>query len=72
MEEMKTFRNTPALLANERLFSKYPQVISDLFERLMSVDERAKEGLYTTLHRGIKENFWNLETLKDWLQFRKV
>jgi electron transfer flavoprotein-quinone oxidoreductase len=72
MKEMKTFRNSPALLSNGRLFSKYPQVISDLFENLMSVDEHAKEGLYKTLRRGLKENFWSLETFRDWLQFRKI
>jgi electron transfer flavoprotein-quinone oxidoreductase len=72
MREMETFRNSLSILENERLFSKYPQVISDLFEKVMWMDEHPKEGLYKTVSQGLKENFFNLETLKDWLQFRKM
>jgi hypothetical protein len=59
-------------LENGRLFSKYPQAISDLFEKVMRIDERPKESLYKTIFQGLKENFLNLETFKDWLQFRKI
>jgi len=38
----------------------------------MWVDEHAKEGLYKTVYQGLKENFLNLQTLKDWLEFRKL
>jgi hypothetical protein len=69
---MESFRNTLMVLENERLFSKYPQAISDLFEKVMRVDEHPKEGLYKTISQGLKENFLNLQTFKDWLQFRKI
>jgi electron transfer flavoprotein-quinone oxidoreductase len=72
MKEMESFRNTLMVLENERLFSKYPQAISDLFEKVMRVDEHPKEGLYKTISQGLKENFLNLQTFKDWLQFRKI
>ena len=72
MKEMNTFQNTLTILENERLFSKYPQVICDLFEKVMWIDERSKEGLYKTVYQGLKENFLNLQTFKDWLQFRKM
>jgi electron transfer flavoprotein-quinone oxidoreductase len=72
MKEMETFSNSLSILENERLFSKYPQAISDLFEKIMQVDEHPKESLYKTVFQGLKENFFNLETFKDWLQFRKI
>ena len=72
MQEMKTYQNSLTLLENERLFSKYPQVISDLFEKVMWVDEQSKESLYKTVYEGMKENFLNLQTFRDWLQFRKI
>ena len=72
MKEMNTFQNSLHILENERLFSKYPQAISDIFERVMWVDEQSKEGLYKTVYQGLKENFLNLQTLKDWMQFRKI
>jgi electron transfer flavoprotein-quinone oxidoreductase len=72
IKEMETFKNSMHVLENERLFTKYPQAISDLFEKVMWVDENAKKGLYQTVYQGLKENFLNLQTFKDWMQFRKI
>ncbi|MBM4341046.1 MAG: FAD-dependent oxidoreductase [Deltaproteobacteria bacterium] len=72
LKEMNTFQNTLAVLENDRLFTKYPQVISDLFEKVMWVDEKPKEGIYKTKMAELKKEFLNLETLKDWWQFRKI
>jgi electron transfer flavoprotein-quinone oxidoreductase len=72
IKEMETFKNSMHVLENERLFTKYPQAISDLFEKVMWVDENAKKGLYQTVYQGLKENFLNLQTFKDWMQFRKM
>jgi len=72
MKEMNTFKNSLSILENERLFSKYPQAISDLFENVIRVDEYPKESLYKTIYQGLKENFLNLQTFKDWMLFRKM
>ena len=72
IKEIDTFRNSLSVLENERLFSKYPQAISDLFEKVMRVDEHPKQSLYQTIYQGLKENFFNLQTFRDWLQFRKM
>jgi electron transfer flavoprotein-quinone oxidoreductase len=72
INEMNSFRKSPSVLENERLFSKYPQAICDLFEKVMRVDEHPKESLYKTVSQGLKESFLNLDTLKDWLKFRKL
>ena len=69
---MDTFKNSLHIIENERLFSKYPQAISSLFEKVMGVDEKPKEGLYKTICKGLKKDFMNLQTFKDWLQFRKI
>ncbi len=72
MREMDNFKNSLSILDNERLFTKYPQAISDLFEKVMWVDENPKEGIYKTKMAELKKHFLNLETLKDWWQFRKI
>jgi electron transfer flavoprotein-quinone oxidoreductase len=72
IKEMDTFKKSLSVLENERLFSKYPQAVSDLFEKVMRVDEHPKESLYKTIYQGLKENFFNLETFKDWLQVKKM
>jgi electron transfer flavoprotein-quinone oxidoreductase len=72
IKEMNTFKNSLPILENKRLFSKYPQAISDLFEKVMWVDEHPKESLYKTICEGLKKEFLNLQTFKDWLQFRRL
>jgi electron transfer flavoprotein-quinone oxidoreductase len=72
MKEMNAFKSSLLILENERLFSKYPQAISELFEKIMRIDEHPKEGLYKTVSQGLKENFLNLDTFRDWLKFRKI
>jgi electron transfer flavoprotein-quinone oxidoreductase len=72
IKEMNTFRNSLSILENERLFAKYPQAISDLFEQVMWVDEHPKESLYKTIYQGLKKEFVNFGTFRDWLQFRKM
>ena len=72
IKEMNQFKNTLSILENKRLFSKYPQAISNLFEKVMRVDEHPKEGLYKTISKVVKKEFFNLETLKDLLQLRKI
>lgn len=72
LKEMNTFKHTLSVLENERLFTKYPQVICDLFEKVMWVDENPKEGIYKTKMAELKKAFLNMDTLKDWWQFRKI
>ncbi len=72
IKEMDTFKKSLSILENERLFSKYPEVISDLFEKVMWVDEHPKEGLYKTICEGLKKEFLNFQTFEDWLLFRKI
>lgn len=72
INEMNNYQHTLSILENERLFSKYPQAISDLLEKLMRVDENPKESLYKTISQELKKNFFNWDTFKDWLQFRKI
>ncbi len=72
LKEMRTFKNTLSVLENERLFTKYPQVLCDLFEKVMWVDEHPKEAIYKTKMAELKKHFLNIETFKDWLIFRKI
>lgn len=72
IKEMNNFKNGLSVLENRRVFSTYPQAISDLFEKVMWIDENPKESLYKTVSQELKKNFFSLQTFKDWLQFRKI
>jgi electron transfer flavoprotein-quinone oxidoreductase len=72
IKEMNNFKNSLSVLENERVFSTYPQAISNLLEKVMTVDENPKQSLYKTISQGLKRDFFNVETFKDWLLFRKT
>ncbi|MBI4392416.1 MAG: FAD-dependent oxidoreductase [Euryarchaeota archaeon] len=38
LKDMKRFRNAPGFLSNPRMYTTYPEMISDLFETLFTVD----------------------------------
>jgi len=61
---MNTFKNSPSILEKRKALSKYPQAISNLFEKVMGVDEKPKEGLYKTIWEESKKEFLNFETLR--------
>jgi hypothetical protein len=69
---MNNFKNSLSALENERVFSTYPQAISNLLEKVMTVDENPKQSLYKTISQELKKDFFNFQTFKDWLKFRKV
>jgi electron transfer flavoprotein-quinone oxidoreductase len=72
IKEMNTFKSSLSILENERLFSKYPQTISDLFEKVVRVDDNPKESLFKTIFQELKKEFFNLQTFRDWMLFRKM
>ncbi len=70
--DMKTFEHAPELLENPRIFSLYPQAVTKMMEDLMYIGSEGKEGLFKTAWKGIKTNFFNLNTIKDAIGFRKM
>jgi electron transfer flavoprotein-quinone oxidoreductase len=71
-KEMTNFKDSLSVLENERVFSTYPQAISNLLEKVMTVDGNPKQSLYKTISQELKRDFFNFQTFKDWLQFRKI
>jgi electron transfer flavoprotein-quinone oxidoreductase len=72
LKEMYTFRNALDTLENPRLTSFYPQFVCDLFEELMWIDDRPKEGLFGTVFGKAKSELPILATLKDVLSLTRM
>lgn len=70
--DLHTFQHMPHLLENPRLFTQYPQLICDLFEKIMWIGEGPKQKLSATALGELRENWLNLTTLKDGLSLLKV
>jgi electron transfer flavoprotein-quinone oxidoreductase len=72
LREMTAFRHSLRFLENERVFTKYPRAVCDLLEKLFTVGEEPREGLYRTAVRALRKDFWSLDTVRDFLAFRKI
>jgi electron transfer flavoprotein-quinone oxidoreductase len=72
LQEMHTFRNALNTLENPRFTSFYPQFACDLLEKLMWIDDKPKEGLFSTAFGEAKSRLPILATLKDVLSLTKM
>jgi len=71
-QDLKTFQNMPAFLANSRLYERYPSIACDLLEQILWVGEGPKEKLSTTILRTIRQNLLRVDVLRDLFMMRKI
>ena len=71
-EELQTFSNVLNILENPRLLNLYPQAFCDLFEKLMWIDEQPKQKLSITALQELRDNFLNMDTIRDAFSFLKI
>jgi len=62
-KDMKSFRNMPRFLGNERMYEFYPHFVCDAFESIFSV-KKEKEKLSTSLWREVRK-LVSLKTARD-------
>jgi electron transfer flavoprotein-quinone oxidoreductase len=69
-KDMYNYRNMIKFMDNPRIYSEYPNMICDAFERLMRFDNAPKEGLKDFMWDELRKlKCWN--TIKDaWSAFR--
>jgi electron transfer flavoprotein-quinone oxidoreductase len=72
IKDLETFRHSVDILKNPRLFSLYPQSICDLFEKLMWIDEKPKERLFSTAYRELRKSFLTLRGIRDIWSLRGI
>jgi electron transfer flavoprotein-quinone oxidoreductase len=72
LKDLHTFRHTLGIMENPRLFNLYPQVICDLFEKMMWIDDGPKEGLFSTVSGEVRSKLLSFSTLQDVLSFCKM
>jgi electron transfer flavoprotein-quinone oxidoreductase len=61
MKDMTKFKNAPYFLQNARLFTAYPRMVCDFFDRMYTVDGRGKEKIFDI---GKDELFGKVSMLK--------
>ena len=72
LKDLETFRRSPDILKNPRLFSRYPQFVGDLFEKLMAIDETPKDKLSSIAWREFRKTLLNLRGVRDIWSLRGI
>lgn len=72
LQDLQTFRGMLDVLDNPRMFDRYPQAITGIFEKLFSIDSRPKPKLSSTVLAEARKSFFNLQAIKDAIGLLKV
>ncbi|TET89335.1 MAG: FAD-dependent oxidoreductase [Methanomassiliicoccales archaeon] len=67
MKDMVAFRRTPRFLQNARLFTAYPRMVCDFFDRLYTVDGKGKEKVFDIGKKEILGKVSIFKMLRDML-----
>ncbi|MFB0507211.1 MAG: FAD-dependent oxidoreductase, partial [Thermodesulfobacteriota bacterium] len=72
LKELETFRHALSILKNPRWFNHYPQVVCELYEKLMRIDENPKPRLFSTAYGELRKSILNLQGIRDILSLRRI
>lgn len=65
IKDLQTFRSMLGVLDNPRMFGKYPEAITNIFEKMFWMSDQPKEKLSSTALREAIKAFGNLDAIKD-------
>ncbi|MGD8813903.1 MAG: FAD-dependent oxidoreductase [Anaerolineales bacterium] len=71
LQDHRTFAAMPAFLENPRLYTLYPERITELFEKLFWISEEPKPSLWSTIWGTVKGLPW-ITALRDAWNLRRL
>ncbi|MBI5652929.1 MAG: FAD-dependent oxidoreductase [Chloroflexi bacterium] len=72
IQDLQTFGGMMRVLDNPRMYTRYPETIANIFEKLFWLGDTPKEKLTATALREAMRGFGNLDALKDAFGLLKV
>ncbi|MCZ7663451.1 MAG: FAD-dependent oxidoreductase [Thermoleophilia bacterium] len=72
LKDLETARYIPHTIENPRLFTHYPQAVSNLMEQVFTIGPGPSKKLSSTVMGGVRKDFLNLQTLKELYAMRKI
>ena len=67
LKDLQTFKKAPLFMENKRIYETYPQLVCDVFEKIMKVDGTPKELTYKIMRDAMKGKVSLLTLIKDGL-----
>ncbi len=65
LKDLQTFRGMLDVLDNPRMFSKYPETIANIFEKMFWIGDQPKNKLSSSVMREALRGFGNLDAVRD-------
>jgi len=72
IRDLRTYRNAPRFLSNQRLYSTYPDLVCNLMERLYTVDGGPRQNLFGVARRELKGKVSWVRLVEDLLEARAL
>ena len=72
IRDLRTYRNAPRFLSNQRLYSTYPDLVCNLMERLYAVDGDPRQNLFGVVRREMKGKVSWVRLVEDLLGARAL
>jgi len=72
LKDLQTFRGMLDVLDNPRMFGKYPEAISGIFEKMFWIGDQPKGKLSSTVIREALRSLGNLDAVRDALGMLRV
>ena len=72
LKDLQTARDIPHTIENPRLFTHYPQAVSNLLEKLFTIGPQPSRKLSSTVISAVRKDFLNPTTLRELWAMRKI
>ena len=72
IKDLETYKRSPEILKNTRLFSLYPQSVCDLFEKLLWIDDQPRQRLSSITWREMRKTLLTLQGVRDIWSLRGI
>jgi len=72
LKDMRSSAAIPSIIENPRLFSHYPDAVSQLMQDVFTIGPGPTRRIVPTVFKGARRDFMNVATIKDMLSFWKM
>jgi len=72
LKDLKTFREAPHFLENERIYNAYPQWACDLMSRIFCSNGKPRKHTFEVVRESMKGRFTILQLLSDFMRARRA
>lgn len=70
LKDLKTFKRTPRILENSRIYSLYPELVCDFAEKIFTIDGQPREKTWKILKQSIRDRSSYRQVIRDLIRMK--